>query len=269
MVKETKSRRHACPQCDAAFGRASTLRKHVRTVHEQRKDHACPQCDAAFGEAGHLRRHVRSVHEQRRDHACPQCDAAFGEAGTLRRHVRSVHEQRKDHACPQCDAAFGKASDLSRHVRTVHEQRRDHACPQCDAAFGEAGSLRRHLRAMHEDVQKKSTCPTCNGSFKVPQHLGAHRTKARAVRNWSKEKLNSAKLRAGGASAILELGARSKVGGKELFAAPNIQAVFELVEWPTVNPAAAKLFFHTWMSERCWRETQPLSLMAVKTEEEE
>jgi hypothetical protein len=36
----------------------------VRTVHEQRKDHACPQCDAAFGQASKLRAHVRTVHEQ-------------------------------------------------------------------------------------------------------------------------------------------------------------------------------------------------------------
>jgi uncharacterized C2H2 Zn-finger protein len=244
--------------------------KHVRVVHEKRRDHACPQCDAAFGEASTLRKHVRTVQEQRKDHACPQCDAAFGEAGTLRRHVRSVHEQRRDHACPQCDAAFGRAGDLRKHVRVVHEKRRDHACPQCDAAFGEASTLRRHVRTMHANVQKKkSTCPHCNGSFKRPQQLSAHRRKAKTVRNWSKEKLNLAKSRAGGASAIWELGARSKVGGEELFAAPNIQAVFEMVEWPTEKPATAKLFFHTWMSGLCWSETQPLALMAVKTEEEE
>jgi uncharacterized C2H2 Zn-finger protein len=72
---------------------SGNLRKHVRGVHEQRKDHACPQCDAAFGEASKLRTHVRTVHEQRRDHACPHCDAAFGQAGHLRRHVRTVHKQ--------------------------------------------------------------------------------------------------------------------------------------------------------------------------------
>ena len=65
-IKPSKrtQRDHACPQCDAAFGRADSLRTHVRTVHEQRRDHACPQCDAAFGEAGNLRRHVRTVHKQ-------------------------------------------------------------------------------------------------------------------------------------------------------------------------------------------------------------
>ena len=36
----------------------------MRTVHEQRRDHACPQCDAAFGQASHLSRHVRTVHKQ-------------------------------------------------------------------------------------------------------------------------------------------------------------------------------------------------------------
>ena len=67
MGKEPKSRRHACPQCDAAFGEAGHLRTHVRVVHEQRKDHTCPQCDAAFGQASTLRAHVRTVHEQREE----------------------------------------------------------------------------------------------------------------------------------------------------------------------------------------------------------
>ena len=67
MGKEPKSRRHACPQCDAAFGEAGHLRTHVRVVHEQRRDHACPHCDAAFGVAKDMRRHVRTVHEQRKE----------------------------------------------------------------------------------------------------------------------------------------------------------------------------------------------------------
>ena len=55
---------HACPQCAAAFGTASSLTKHVRVVHEKRKDHACPQCAAAFGTASSLTRHVRAVHPE-------------------------------------------------------------------------------------------------------------------------------------------------------------------------------------------------------------
>ena len=61
MGKELKprSRDHVCPLCDAAFGRANDLSRHVRLVHEQRRDHACPQCNAAFGEASKIgRAHV-------------------------------------------------------------------------------------------------------------------------------------------------------------------------------------------------------------------
>ena len=51
LVKPKYKHKHACPQCDYKTGNATDLRKHVRVVHEQRKDHACSQCDAAFGEA--------------------------------------------------------------------------------------------------------------------------------------------------------------------------------------------------------------------------
>ena len=38
--KLTKSRRHACLQCDYKTGNVSDLRKHVRAVHEKRRDRA-------------------------------------------------------------------------------------------------------------------------------------------------------------------------------------------------------------------------------------
>ena len=64
------------------------------------KPHACAQCAAAFGKAGDLTRHVRTVHEKRRDNACPHCAAAFGRASVLTKHVRIMHELRRDYACP-------------------------------------------------------------------------------------------------------------------------------------------------------------------------
>jgi len=133
MGKEPKSRRHACPQCDYKTGKPSDLRKHVHSVHEQRKDHACPHCDYKAGRAGDLSRHVRTVHEKRRDNACPHCAAAFGQASDLTKHVRIVHEQRRDYACPHCAAAFAQAGHLTTHVRAVH------LAPHCAAVALVAG----------------------------------------------------------------------------------------------------------------------------------
>ena len=59
LVKPKYKHINACPQCDYKTGNANYLKKHVRTVHEKRRDHACPQCDAAFGEASKLRTHVQ------------------------------------------------------------------------------------------------------------------------------------------------------------------------------------------------------------------
>jgi DNA-directed RNA polymerase subunit RPC12/RpoP len=109
------------------------------------KVYACPHCASTFTNTGSKNRHVRTVHEKRRDHACPQCDYKTGQAGTLRVHVRVVHEKRMDHACPQCDYKTGHASNLRTHVRLVHEKRRDYACPHCDFKAAQAGGLRVHL----------------------------------------------------------------------------------------------------------------------------
>ena len=56
------ARPHACVYCPSAFRFPSALNKHVRTVHEKRRDHKCPRCPAAFGDAGTLRTHVRTQH---------------------------------------------------------------------------------------------------------------------------------------------------------------------------------------------------------------
>jgi uncharacterized C2H2 Zn-finger protein len=58
--------------------------------------HTCPHCAVAFGEAGSLTKHVRAVHEKRRDRACPHCAAAYAQASNLTKHgqhnKRTVNE---------------------------------------------------------------------------------------------------------------------------------------------------------------------------------
>ena len=99
------------------------------------KPHACPRCAAAFTRVDNLTRHVRTVHEKRRDHVCSHCAATFGRAGSLTTHVRTVHEKRRDHVCPHCAATFGQAGDLTRHVRRKHPSEVD--CPPPPATTAE------------------------------------------------------------------------------------------------------------------------------------
>ena len=68
-----------------------------------------------------LTRHIKTVHETRRDHACPHCPSAFGQKSHLTRHIETVHEKRRDHACPYCEGvAFGRTDDLKKHISVIH-----------------------------------------------------------------------------------------------------------------------------------------------------
>ena len=53
--------RGLCP--GVAFGAKSTLKTHIETVHEKRRDHACSYCKGvAFGTASDLKKHSNHVH---------------------------------------------------------------------------------------------------------------------------------------------------------------------------------------------------------------
>ena len=56
--------RSKCPYCPGvAFGAKCTLKTHIKTVHEKRRDHACPYCKGvAFGTASDLKRHISALH---------------------------------------------------------------------------------------------------------------------------------------------------------------------------------------------------------------
>jgi hypothetical protein len=56
------------------FWAKSTLKTHIKTVHEKRNDHACQYCPGVvFGEKSHLNTHIKVVHLKLREHACPYC----------------------------------------------------------------------------------------------------------------------------------------------------------------------------------------------------
>jgi hypothetical protein len=122
---------------------------------EQTRVRVCPHCAATFTQSSGMRRHVRIVHEKRRDHACPHCDAAFGDASKLTVHVRAVHEKRRDHACPHCDAAFGQASDV-RMVAAVAS-----ACPAAQRHLvATTVRLAQVAKAFAYDYERGARAPT-------------------------------------------------------------------------------------------------------------
>ena len=53
------------PTALRAFGTKSTLKTHIETVHEKRRDHACGYMyckGVTFGTAGNLKAHISAIH---------------------------------------------------------------------------------------------------------------------------------------------------------------------------------------------------------------
>jgi uncharacterized Zn-finger protein len=53
--------------------------------------HKCPSCESSFERMAHLKRHISSVHEDKRPHACTECDMKFKQKYHLKRHFASAH----------------------------------------------------------------------------------------------------------------------------------------------------------------------------------
>ena len=67
-----------------------------------------------------MKRHIHSVHEDRKDHKCESCNKSFSQAGDLKRHYHIVHEGHKDHKCEYCVKSFSCSSNLNKHIHKIH-----------------------------------------------------------------------------------------------------------------------------------------------------
>lgn len=54
-----------CQKCDLRFTQCSSLKRHEKTIHDNRKDYECGVCKKKFGEPGNLQKHTKTVHEKR------------------------------------------------------------------------------------------------------------------------------------------------------------------------------------------------------------
>ena len=89
IMKEYK-----CPHCKITFSGGSSLRSHVRVVHEKKKAFKCPCCRKAFGQQSNLSIHMRSVHGKQRRYRCVQCNYSSYTASNMRRHRRTARHRQ-------------------------------------------------------------------------------------------------------------------------------------------------------------------------------
>ena len=103
-----------CKQCDFTDTLEIALKKHMKESHKQK----CEKCNYAASVKKELVRHVRRVHELRKNHKCGKCDFASFDKRSLRKHVSKSHVDKLQ--CQRCTYSSQEREDLQNHVMLAH-----------------------------------------------------------------------------------------------------------------------------------------------------
>eukprot|EP01083_Nonionella_stella_P079113 216829_1 len=110
--------------CLKSFGDRRNLAIH-RRIHNDQRCEKCTFCDKSFKDPSTLRHHIKYLHNNgqiQKPFICRRCHKAFSKRSSLRNHLSS-HLKRDDRTlfdCNQCCASFTFKSNLNRHLRKIH-----------------------------------------------------------------------------------------------------------------------------------------------------
>ena len=154
-----------CTSCNKSFSLSTSLRKHVKAIHEKLKQYKCKYCDKLYGYSTHLSVHIKTHEDGKiKRYSCHICLKTFGTNQAMNLHIRYIHENMKDHKCNICNGSFHKECDLKKHMGTVHGKiKLVYGCSECNQMFGQKQSLRMHIENFHKNIKVK--CDFCDLSF--------------------------------------------------------------------------------------------------------
>ncbi|KAJ8907563.1 hypothetical protein NDN08_007674 [Rhodosorus marinus] len=82
----------------------------------------CTECSSTFKSRYHLERHVKAVHQRRKDFACKHCDKTYSQRSHLKLHTANVHEGNAKIVCEYCQYEFAWRTNYLKHVRKNHPE---------------------------------------------------------------------------------------------------------------------------------------------------
>ncbi|KAK6639473.1 hypothetical protein RUM43_007746 [Polyplax serrata] len=158
-----------CHVCGKSLKKKGALIRHVRNVHEGRRDWICDICGKGFPEKS-VREDHRRTHTGECPYVCHACGKAFKTMASLCIHSK-VHVNDFPYRCTYCPGKFRWKTQLNGHL-TTHTGEKKHKCDVCGKAFGVKCDLNRH-KHVHSD-EKPFSCTMCDYSFSQKRYLKKH-----------------------------------------------------------------------------------------------
>ena len=141
----------------------------------------CPECDNDFSDKGSLKYHIKSQHENKKNtcHICGKTLALSKES--LKIHIKRVHSAGPSFFCDQCDYSTTLKKALKYHIDSCHDPTR-HTCKECGKSFGHKVTLAHHIDDKH--LGKSWVCEKCGFPAKSRAQLYIHKTSKHGPTNF-------------------------------------------------------------------------------------
>ncbi|XP_055951453.1 zinc finger protein 836-like [Argiope bruennichi] len=173
---------HECNTCRKTFNNLSSLKRHNRRIHLNKRPYTCIACHRTFLQLSLLSRHsLLHLRKKPEEFICPICQKTFSKSVILQKHIFSIHacqgkpfcfgcfrflatkdeldNHMKDHLvsdaydCDKCEKRYKSESDRAKH-RCIYNGPRPYLCKLCGKRFNRLYHLERHL-----DLHKRKRSP--------------------------------------------------------------------------------------------------------------
>ncbi|KAJ8975672.1 hypothetical protein NQ317_003172 [Molorchus minor] len=116
----TDERPHVCHVCGKSFKRKAGLNEH--SIFHEKPKLACPKCPLKFIIQSTLKRHIKNIHEKDKQYPCKICNENFLGRKILWDHVKNQHPGHiKLRKCMHCPLVFKSPSKLAEHYKMLHK----------------------------------------------------------------------------------------------------------------------------------------------------
>ncbi|ODM97708.1 putative zinc finger protein, partial [Orchesella cincta] len=143
LYKHTKETPFVCEICSRQFPRRGALQYHMRQDHFNElgvEPIKCKDCSLLFGTEVFLNKHIKAVHEKKKEQFCEYCGKEFLLTIDLKRHIllhtvpRELQYKKGPFTCEFCEAQFNVRQGLYYHLKKLHSDKFVLRCERCGKA---------------------------------------------------------------------------------------------------------------------------------------